>query len=248
MKRAIGFDRTRLAISGAAPAAPELLEFFTGLDLPVIEEYGQSENTGICTINVEGATKVGTTGRLLPGVDMALAEDGEILVRGRNVFLGYFDDDESTKTDLRDGWLHTGDLGELDDEGFLKITGRKKDIIITAAGKNVTPALIEGKLTSLPLVSGAVVIGDRQRYLTALLTVDPDAASRHGDGDGIARQVDEHVAEVNSTLARVERIKRYTILPGPFRIEAGELTPTLKIRRRVIMENYAAEIAAMYAD
>jgi long-chain acyl-CoA synthetase len=248
VKEAIGLDRNRLAISGAAPITPELLTFFAGLDLPILEEYGQSENTGLATINMPARTKYGTTGPLFPGIDVRIADDGEILIRGKNVFLGYYRDEAATRADLRDGWLHSGDLGEIDGDGFLRITGRKKDIIITAAGKNVTPALIEGRLKADPLISEAVVIGDRQRYLTALFVLDPDVAARYADADAARAEVDDHVAVVNDTLARVEQIKKYTILDHEFTIAAGELTPTLKVKRSVVGENYATEIAAMYAD
>jgi long-chain acyl-CoA synthetase len=248
VKEAIGLDRNRLAISGAAPITPELLVFFAGLDVPILEEYGQSENTGLATVNRPGQIRYGSTGPLFPGIDVRIAEDGEILVRGKNVFMGYFKDEAATKADLRDGWLYSGDLGEIDDEGFLRITGRKKDIIITAAGKNVTPAFIEGKLKAEPLISEAVVIGDRQRYLTALFVLDPDVAARFASDDASKAEVDDHVAAVNDTLARVEQIKKYTILDNEFTIDAGELTPTLKVKRNVVSENYASEIAAMYTD
>ncbi len=248
VKEAIGLDRNRLAISGAAPITPELLVFFAGLDLPILEEYGQSENTGLATINMPGKTEYGTTGPLFPGIDVRIADDGEILVRGKNVFLGYFKDETATSADLKDGWLHSGDLGEIDENGFLRITGRKKDIIITAAGKNVTPALIEGRLKANPLISEVVVIGDRQRYLTALMVLDPDMAARFTDEDAVKAEIDEHVAAVNETLARVEQIKKYTVLDHEFTIDSGELTPTLKVKRNVVSEHYASEIAAMYAD
>lgn len=248
VKEAIGLDRTQLAISGAAPITPELLEFFAGLDLPVLEEYGQSENTGLATINRPGHTRFGTVGPLFPGIDVRIAEDGEILIRGKNVFLGYYKDEAATKAELHDGWLRSGDLGEIDDEGYLSITGRKKDIIITAAGKNVAPAMIEGRLKAVPLISEAVVIGDRQRYLTALFVLDPDVAARHTDADAIRSELDDYVAEINETLARVEQIKKYTVLDHEFTVDSGELTPTLKVKRNVVSDHYAAEITAMYAD
>jgi long-chain acyl-CoA synthetase len=248
VKEAIGLDRTQLAISGAAPITPELLEFFAGIDLPVLEEYGQSENTGVATINQPGHIRYGTVGQALTGIDVRIAEDDEILIRGKNVFLGYYKDEEATRAELRDGWLHSGDLGEIDADGYLSITGRKKDIIITAAGKNVAPAMIEGRFKAVPLISEAVVIGDRQRYLTALFVLDPDVAARHTDDEAIRAELDDYVAEINETLARVEQIKKYTVLDHEFTVDSGELTPTLKVKRNVVSDHYAAEITAMYAD
>src|SRR5581483_3692766 len=176
VRPAVGLGRARLCVSGAAPVAAEVLEFFTGLDISIREVYGQSEDTGPTSFTRAGKTKFGTVGPPLPGVEVKFAEDGEILVKGPNVFLGYYKDPAATAEALTDGWLHSGDLGALDADGMLRITGRKKDILITSGGKNITPVNIEGALKNHPLISEAVVVGDRRNYLTALVTLDPEAS------------------------------------------------------------------------
>ena len=258
VKAAIGLGKVRVCVSGAAPISKEMLEFFSGLDLTVLEVYGQSEDTGPTSFNRPGKTKFGTVGPIIPGVDVKIAEDGEILVKGPNVFLGYYKEPEATAETLKDGWLCSGDLGALDAEGFLSITGRKKEIIITSGGKNVTPANIEGALKNHPLVSEAVVIGDRRKFLTAVLTLDPEAAQKFCADRGVAApphkspeiqaEVQRAVDEVNATLAKVETIKKFTILPRSFAVETGELTPSLKVKRRVVAKNFSEEIEAMYAE
>jgi long-chain acyl-CoA synthetase len=259
LKPAIGLGRARACVSGAAPIDKEVLEFFASLDITVHEVYGQSEDSGPTSFNQRGRTKLGSVGTALPGVDVKIADDGEILVRGKNVFLGYYKEPAATAEALQDGWLHSGDLGQFDEEGFLFITGRKKEIIITAGGKNIAPKNIEGALKNHPLIGDAVVIGDRRKYLTALITLDPEAAGRYvkerGGGTEAAHEhpavkeaVERAVHEVNETLARVESVKKFRILPRPFSIEAGELTPTLKLKRRVVHEHFAGEIEAMYSE
>jgi long-chain acyl-CoA synthetase len=259
LKPAIGLGRTRLCVSGAAPIAPDVLEFFSGLDLVVHEVYGQSEDCGPTSFNLPGATNFHAVGRPIPGVDVRIAADGEILVRGPNVFLGYYKDPTATAETLIDGWLHSGDLGELGADGFLRITGRKKEIIITAGGKNITPKNIEAALKQSPLINEATVIGDRRKYLTALLTLDPDAAAKfaadhHLNGDALHRDptllaaIERHIESVNAQLARVEGIKKFRVLPRNLTIEDGELTPTLKVKRTVVQAHFAREIEAMYAD
>ena len=257
VKPAIGLSRARFCVSGAAPIAPSVLEFFTGLDVVLYEVYGQSEDTGPTSITRPGNARIGTVGPPFPGVEVKFGEDDEILVRGPNVFMGYFKEPEATAETLKDGWLHSGDLGKLDERGNLMITGRKKEIIITAGGKNITPKNIEGLLKGHALIAEAVVIGDRRKYLTALLILDPEALSRFAEGKGFAASADvpevqaelqRAIDETNSHLARVETIKRFTVLPAAFSIEGGELTPTLKIKRKVVAEKYAREIDAMYAD
>ncbi|MGH9043206.1 MAG: AMP-dependent synthetase/ligase [Acidimicrobiia bacterium] len=257
VKAALGLDQTRLCASGAAPVAQEVLEFFAGLDLPIYEVYGQSEDSGPTTFNAPGHTRFGTVGPAFPGVEVKIAGDGEILVRGRNVFAGYYKDPEATAEALEDGWLHSGDLGEFDADGFLTITGRKKDIIVTSGGKNVAPKLIEGGFKNHPLISEAVVIGDRRKYLTVLLTLDAEAAGRFleerglsgrpADNDAVKAEIEKVLNEVNTDLARVEQVKRFCILPRELSIPDGELTPTLKVKRNVVHENFAAEIEAMYS-
>ncbi len=258
VRTAVGFGRARACVSGAAPVEADVLGFFMGIDLPIREVYGQSEGTGPTSFNVPGRTRIGTVGPPLPGVEVKIADDGEILVKGPNVFMGYFREPEATAETLRDGWLHSGDLGTFDPDGYLCITGRKKEILITSGGKNITPKNIEGALKSHPLIGEAVLIGDRRKYLTALVTLDPEAATRFATEKGVSAPpheavevraaIQEAVDDVNATLARVETVKKFTILPAPFSIEAGELTPTLKVKRRRVHERYATEIEAMYAD
>ncbi len=259
LREALGLDRARVMVSGAAPIAEDVLEVFASLDLIVLEVYGQSEDTGPTSFNRAGMTRFGSVGPAIPGVDVKIAEDGEILVRGPNVFLGYFKDPEATAEALQGGYLCSGDLGEFDRDGFLFITGRKKDILITAGGKNIAPKNIEGALKNHALVGEAVVIGDRRKYLTALVSLDPEAAAafakergldaaRLHEDPAVRADVQRAVDEINATLARVETVKRFTITKRPFSIEAGELTPTLKVKRKVVNQNFAAEIEAMYAD
>jgi long-chain acyl-CoA synthetase len=249
LKAALGFDRARTLISGAAPIAPDVLEFFASLDLPIREIYGQSEDTGPTSFNLPGKTKIGSVGPALPGIEVKIAEDGEILVRGPNVFLGYYKEPEATAECLRDGWLCSGDLGAFDTDSFLSITGRKKEIIITAGGKNIAPKNIEQAIKESPIIAEAVVIGDRRKFLTALVTIDEAAAKT--DGGDLARlrsAIQVHLDKVNEALARVEQVKKFTILPRPFGIDTGELTPTMKIKRKVVAEKFSREIEAMYSD
>jgi long-chain acyl-CoA synthetase len=254
LKTAMGFDRANTLISGAAPIAPDVLAFFASIDLPIREIYGQSEDTGPTSYNLPGMTKIGTVGPPLPGLECKIAEDGEILVRGPNVFLGYYKEPDATAETLDDGWLRSGDLGAFDADGFLTITGRKKEIIITAGGKNIAPKNIEAAIKQSPLVGEAVVIGDRRKFLTALVTIDEAAARKLvAEGDvieapQIRSAIQVQIDQVNQTLARVEQVKKFAILKKPFGIDTGELTPTLKIKRKVVAQKYAAEIEAMYRD
>jgi long-chain acyl-CoA synthetase len=254
IKAALGFDRARELFSGAAPIAADVLEFFASLDLPIHEIYGQSEDCGPTSCNLPGRTRIGTVGPPIPGLEVKIADDGEILIRGPNVFLGYYKEPEATAEALRDGWLCSGDLGAFDHEGFLSITGRKKDIIITAGGKNIAPKNIEAMLKQSPLVGEAVVIGDRRKYLTALITLDETAARKlvtTGDlhtAAEIRSAIRVQIEEVNQQLARVEQIKNFTILARPFGIDSGELTPTMKLKRMLVVQKYAREIDSMYAE
>jgi long-chain acyl-CoA synthetase len=258
IKAAIGLDRARLFVSGAAPIARELLEFFGSIDVPICEGYGMSENAGSTTLNLPGATRLGSVGRAVPGAELRIAADGEILMRSPSVFLGYFKDPAATAEVMQDGWLKTGDLGGLDDAGYLSITGRKKEIIITAGGKNIAPSNIEAALKNTALVGEAMIVGDRRKFLTALVTLDLDATARFRDERGLAPETNAHedptvlaevqraIDAVNAELARVEQIKRFRILPRPFSVETGELTPTLKLRRSVVARKFAPEIETMY--
>jgi long-chain acyl-CoA synthetase len=258
IKAAIGLDRARLFVSGAAPIARELLEFFGSIDVPICEGYGMSENAGSTTLNLPGATRLGSVGRAVPGAELRIAADGEILMRSPSVFLGYFKDPAATAEAMQDGWLKTGDLGSLDDAGYLSITGRKKEIIITAGGKNVAPSNIEAALKNTPLVGEAMIVGDRRKFLAALVTLDLDATERFRHERGLPSETSAHddpaiVAEVqravdavNAELARVEQVKRFRILPRSFSVETGELTPTLKLRRSIVARKFALEIETMY--
>jgi long-chain acyl-CoA synthetase len=259
LQAAVGLDAATTLVSGAAPISEEILEFFASLDLVIQEIYGQSEGCGPTCFNVTGRTRFGSVGPSLPGVEVKIADDGEILVRGPNVFLGYFKDEQATRETVDpEGYLRSGDLGRFDDEGFLRITGRKKDIIITAGGKNITPKNIESAIKSHPLVHEAVVIGDRRKYLTAVVSPDLEAADvfmRERGLSGPAHECEEvhdaiweAVEEVNRKLARVEQLKKITVLRRPLSIEDGELTPTLKVKRAKVSEHFADVIETMYAE
>ena len=259
LKPALGLGRARVCVSGAAPIAPEILQFFAGLDIVVHEVYGQSEDCGPTSFNLPGRTRYGTVGPAVPGVEVKIADDGEICVRGKNVFKGYYKDKETTDETLKDGWLHSGDLGAFDADGFLSITGRKKDIIITAGGKNITPKNIESSLKNIDVVGEAVLVGDRRKFISALISLDPDAiekwASERGlsvDGihtnDALRAHIQEGVNGVNELYARVESVRKFAILPRPLSIEGGELTPTLKVKRKIVYENFAEIIEEIYAE
>ena len=252
--------RLRFGISGAAPISVEILEFFAGLDILILEGYGLTESSSGCSVNRPSRYRFGTVGPPLPGVEVKIAGDGEILMRGDNVFAGYYKDPDATAEALDDeGWLHTGDVGELDD-GFLAITDRKKDIIVTAGGKNVAPQNVENELKASKYVSQVVAIGDRRPYLVALLTLDPAevgtwAAARglelapadYPSSAEIRALVQGLVDDVNARRASYEQIKRFVVLPRDFSQEEGEVTPTLKLRRRQIQEHFAPDIEALYA-
>ena len=258
VKEGLGLSEARILIVSAAPISPDILHYFASLDLPILELYGQSEDCGPTTTNRPGSIKIGTVGQAWPGSEVKLGSDGEILVKGPNVFLGYFKNEGATANELVDGWLHSGDLGSFDEDGFLTIVGRKKEIIITSGGKNIAPKNIEAALKNLDLVSQAVVIGEKRRYLTALLTLDPEAAAHFAQQHGLEGQalhehpkLIEHMQKeidekVNSLFARVEHVRSFRVLPRDFTIEDGELTPTLKIKRRVINDHFAEDIEAMY--
>jgi len=259
----LGLDRARIAVTSAAPISRDTLEFFLSLGVPIMEVFGMSECTGPATVSTPAKYRTGKAGFCIPGAEMKIAADGEVCMRGRHVFKGYFKDPAATKEALdAEGWLHSGDIGVIDAEGFLQITDRKKDLIITAGGENVAPSLVEGYLKGIPVVSQAVVIGDRQRYLSVLLTLNAervpveaknlgidvkDAESAAKDNrfvEWLQRQIDN----VNSKLARVQTVKKFKILPKEFSIESGELTPTMKIKRKVVTEKYKREIEDLYRN
>ena len=238
--------RLRVGVSGAAPLSPDVMEFFHALGVPVVEGYGLTETASSATVNAPGDFRIGTVGRPVEGAEIRLADDGEILIRSSSVFAGYFKEPEATAAALtEDGWLRSGDVGEIDDEGFLRITDRKKDLIITAGGKNIAPQNLENALKTSRFVSQALVVGDRRPYVTALLTLDDaEVASSGRDPQELAQEL---VDDVNRDRTRVEQIKRFVILPRDFSQEEGEVTPTLKLRRTVIHEHFADEIERMYA-
>ena len=259
LKPAIGMGNARVCVSGAAPIAREVLEFFASLDIVVLEVYGQSEDTGPTSFNTPNKYRFGSVGPAIPGVQVKIADDDEILVKGPNVFLGYYKDPEATAATLTDGWLHSGDLGAFDSDGFLSITGRKKDIIITAGGKNITPKNLEAAIKNHELVNEAVVIGDRRKYLSALVTIDPEAGAAWAAANGedsnalhksakLRASIQAHIDEMNQHFARVEQIKKFTILTRNFSVEDGELTPTLKVKRAKVNDHFADEIEAMYSE
>jgi long-chain acyl-CoA synthetase len=255
--RGIFGGNIRQCVTGAAPIASEILEFFYACGVPVMEGYGMTETSTIATANTPEDFRFGSVGKVIPGVEAKVAEDGELLLRGPNIFQGYYKNEEATDETLVDGWLHTGDLGRIDEDGFVYIVGRKKDIIITAGGKNITPANLENGLKQNRWISQAVVVGDRRPYLVALITIDPEEAPAFAEEHGIAvedipeseqmrAEVQAAVDEVNGKVGPVEQIKKFKILPQDLAQETGELTPTLKVKRNVVNEKNADVIDALY--
>ncbi len=258
----IGLERARFLSTGAAPIGRDVLDFFASLDVVLREVYGQSETCGPTSLNTHGATCLGSLGRPLLGVEVQIAEDGEILVRGGGVCLGYYKDPTATAELLQDGWLHSGDVGHLDSEGYLHITGRKKELIVTSGGKKTSPASIEQLLKAVAPVGHALVAGERRNYLVALLTLDPERARALARQNGwpedlpalaadprLRQHLHEAIErEVNPRLARFETIKRFAVLAEDFSIASGELTPSMKMRRQVIEAKHKALIDSLYAD
>jgi long-chain acyl-CoA synthetase len=256
--RALFGGEIRQCVTGAAPIAREILEFFYACGVPVMEGYGMTETSTVATANTPEHFRFGSVGKALPNVEAKVADDGELLLKGPNIFQGYYKNEEATDDTLVDGWLHTGDLGSIDDDGYVFITGRKKDIIITAGGKNITPANLENGLKQNRWVSQAVVVGDRRPYLVALITLDPEEApafaSEHDlevgdlpDSEEMRAEVQKVVDGVNSHVGPVEQIKRFVILPEDLSQESGELTPTLKVKRNVVHERHEQEIENLYS-
>jgi len=253
--------RLKLAVSGAAPINPDILRFFDAAGVLVLEGWGMTETSTAATIATPDDFKFGTIGRPFSGVEVKIADDGEILAKGANIFQGYYKNEEATREALVDGWLHTGDVGEIDEDGFLKITGRKKDIIITAGGKNITPANIEGEIKQCQWVSQCVVIGDRRPFLTALVTLDaeevatlakedeaiPEDPASWADNERIRALIAAHIEKANEKFARVEQVKKFEILPQDFSQEGGELTPTMKVKRAVVADKYEPQIEKLYS-
>ncbi len=251
--------RAGYAISGGAPLGERLGHFYSGIGLTVIEGYGLTETTAVATASSPDSIRIGTVGRPLPGSTIAIADDGEVLIGGGHVMRGYWENPEATSESIdSDGWFHTGDIGTLDD-GYLRITGRKKEIIVTAGGKNVAPAVLEDGLRSHPLISQAMVVGDNQPFIATLITIDPDefprwaeengksgAVADNVDDDDLRAAIQEAIDNANKAVSKAESIRTFRILPTDFTIEGGELTPTLKVKRRVVADHYGSEIEAIY--
>jgi len=249
-------------VSGGAALGDRLGHFFRGIGLVVLEGYGLTETTAPSTVNTPEMTKIGTVGRPLPGVAVRVADDGEILIKGNNVFRAYHNDPHATAEVLQDGWFRTGDLGELDDDGFLRITGRTKEILVTAGGKNVSPAVLEDRLRGHALVSQCMVVGDGRPFVAALVTLDeemlPSWAANHGlEGISVAdarihqsvlAEVQSAVDQANRAVSRAEGIRRFEILDGDFTEAGGHLTPSMKLKRGAVMESYGEAVEALYAD
>jgi long-chain acyl-CoA synthetase len=243
--------RLRFAVSGGASLAPEIAEFFGACGIVILEGYGMTECTTAATMNRPGGHRFRTVGPALPGVELRIDTDGEILIRGETVFSGYYRNPEATAEALTDdGWLRSGDIGVIDEHGHLAITDRKKDILVTAGGKNVAPQVIENALKVSPYVSQALVVGDNRPYIAALITVDRDELKTLGAPDSAEVRVviEQAVEDVNRDLGRVEQIKRFAILPRDFSAEEGEVTPTLKLKRRICVEHFRDEVERLYAE
>jgi long-chain acyl-CoA synthetase len=260
LKERLGFDRIRVAYSGAAPIAPEILHFFHSIGVNLVEGYGQTEGTGVTTTSIIGEVKFGTVGVPLEGVQVKIADDGEILVKSPGVFKGYFKNPAATAETIVDGWLHSGDVGTIDTDGYLTITDRKKDIIVTAGGKNITPQYIENKLKASLYINDTVVIGDKRKFLSCLIMIDEDNVIKFAQDNKIQfstyrdltrnpeinQLIDREIKKTNESLSRVEQVKKFTILPKKLYEEDGEVTPTMKVKRKFINEAFAELIDAMY--
>ncbi len=262
--------RIKYLVSGSAPLSLSIAEFFHGVGLPIIEGYGLTETAPILTVNPPDAPRGGTVGKALPNVELRIAADGEILARGPNLMTGYYNKPEATAEAIKDGWFHTGDIGSLDAEGYLRITDRKKDLLVTSGGKKIAPQPIENVLKQSPLIAEAVVLGDRRKYAAALIvpefaalerrlrdlgrTPSPHAGPSAAERAELVERPDvralyqEIIDALNRELSQFERIKRIAILPREFSIDSGELTPSLKVKRKVVEEKWAAEIESLYGE
>ena len=259
LREAMG-GKVQYAVSGGAPLGTRLGHFYRGIGITILEGYGLTETTAPATVNRPSSIQIGTVGQPLPGIDVRIADDGEILLRGINVFRGYRGNATATGESVRDGWFRTGDIGELDDEGFLRITGRKKEILVTAGGKNVAPAVLEDRLRAHPLVSQCIVVGDGKPFIAALITLDeemyPGWAANNGlDGvsfaaartdERVLAEIQRAVDDANTAVSKAESIRKFTILDGDFTEESGHLTPSLKLKRNVVMRDFGDEVDALY--
>ena len=261
VREGLGMEEVKIAITAAAPINPELIKFFHVIGIPLFEIYGMSENTGPATATLPGANKFGSVGKALPGVEIAIADDGELLMRGGIVAKGYYKLDEASRETFdKDGWLHSGDLARIDEDGFVWIVGRKKEIIITAAGKNIAPAKLETLLGNNPIISKACMIGDQRKFLSMIIALDHEEAPEWAAARGLEYQdlasfselpevqdeVARAVAEANESVSRVEQVKKWVIIPDEWTPDSGEVTPSLKLKRRVVLDKYADQIDAMY--
>jgi len=261
LRAAMG-GRVQYAVSGGAPLGTRLGHFFRGIGVVVLEGYGLTETTAPATVNVPDRVKIGTVGPPLPGVGIRVADDGEILVKGNNVFSGYHNNTQATAEAFQDGWFRTGDLGDLDEDGYLRITGRKKELLVTAGGKNVAPAVLEDGLRAHPLISQCIVVGDQKPFIAALLTLDgemlPAWAKNHGvqgltadsarTDEAVLAELQKAVDDANRAVSKAESIRKFAVLPGDFTEENGYLTPSLKLRRNVVMQDFTAQVDALYAE
>ena len=260
LRAAMG-GKVAYAVSGGAPLGTRLGHFYRGIGLTVLEGYGLTETTAPATVNTPDLIKIGTVGPPLPGVSIQIADDGEILIKGNNVFSAYLNNETATNEVIVDGWFHTGDIGELDHEGFLKITGRKKEMLVTAGGKNVAPAVLEDRLRAHPLVSQCIVVGDQKPFIGALITLDPEMLPSWARNNGLpglsmddARtnevvhaELQKAVDDANKAVSKAESIRKFAVLPGDFTEDNGYLTPSLKLKRNVVMKDYASEVEALYS-
>ncbi|MCC5932872.1 MAG: long-chain fatty acid--CoA ligase [Balneolales bacterium] len=260
LRERLGMKRMKVAFSGAAPISPEILSFYHAIGVTMLEGYGQTEGSGVSTFTTAKDFKLGTVGKVLPGADLRLSEDGEILIKSPGLFEGYYKNPEATSETLKNGWLHSGDIGELDEGGYLTIVDRKKDLIITAGGKNIAPQYIENKLKVSPYINDAVVIGDQRKFISALIVLDEDNVMKFaGDhklqfstysdltkNESIIELIDSEIKKVNNELARVEHVRKFTILTKRLYQEDGEVTPTMKVKRNKMNEMYQEEIEKMY--
>ncbi|TQJ50393.1 AMP-dependent synthetase/ligase [Phycicoccus sp. SLBN-51] len=249
------------AVSGGAPLGTRLGHFFRGIGVTVLEGYGLTETTAPATVNIPERVKIGTVGPPLPGVGIRIADDGEVLIRGNNVFASYHNNDEATSAALQDGWFHTGDIGELDEDGYLRITGRKKELLVTAGGKNVAPAVLEDRLRAHPLVSQCIVVGDQKPFIAALVTLDPEMypawAKNNGiegvtleqarTNDVVRAEIQRAVDDANKAVSKAESIRKFAILEGDFTEENGYLTPSMKLKRNIVLKDFHDDVEAIYA-
>jgi long-chain acyl-CoA synthetase len=261
LRHAMG-GNMRWAVSGGAPLGARLGHFFRGINVIILEGYGLTETSAATTVNRPAALRIGSVGQPLPGAKVKVAEDGELMLGGDQIFIGYWNNPTATAEAIEpDGWFHSGDIGEIDDDGFVKITGRKKELLVTAAGKNVAPAVLEDRLRANWLVSQCMVVGDAQPYIAALITIDPEAfpawAKQHNKGDAtvadltqdpdLIAAIQSAVDDANKAVSHAEAIKKFAILPVDWTEEGGQITPSLKLKRAVVMQEFAADVEALYA-